>query len=102
MLALKTLFAPAAAAGLDASYELRLGDQRFHARVSGGRLELSRSAAVHPDAIIETDPATLAGVLWHGRDISEATRSGDIRLEGTSSLLRQFLGLFPLPEPVHR
>jgi DNA-binding HxlR family transcriptional regulator len=97
MLALKTLFVPAAAKGLDASYELRLGEQRFHARVSDGRLDLSRGTAEHPDAIIGTDPATLAGVLWHGRTLSEAIRSGEIRLEGDRSVANRFLQLFPLP-----
>jgi DNA-binding HxlR family transcriptional regulator len=99
MLALKTLFIPDAAKGLDASYELRLGEQRFHARVSNGRLDLSRGTAEHPDAIIGTDPATLAGVLWHGRTLSEAIRSGEIRLDGDRSVANRFLQLFPLPEP---
>jgi DNA-binding HxlR family transcriptional regulator len=36
ILALRTLFDPRAADGLRASYELRLGEQRFHARVAGG------------------------------------------------------------------
>jgi DNA-binding HxlR family transcriptional regulator len=67
MLALKTMFDPAAAAGLTASYELRFGDQWFHARVSDGALSITRGAAERPDATIETDPATLAAVLWHGR-----------------------------------
>ncbi|HWB69029.1 MAG TPA: helix-turn-helix domain-containing protein, partial [Solirubrobacterales bacterium] len=42
VLALRSLFDPAAAEGLEASYELRLGDESFAATVSGGALDLSR------------------------------------------------------------
>jgi DNA-binding HxlR family transcriptional regulator len=71
MLALKTMFDPAAAAGLTASYEFRFGDQHFHARVSGGALTITREAAEDPDATFDTDPVTLAAVLWHGQGSDE-------------------------------
>ncbi|MBV8990746.1 MAG: transcriptional regulator [Solirubrobacterales bacterium] len=99
VLALKTLFDPAAAAALDARYELRLGEQRFALRIRGGTLETSRGEVEHPDAIIETDPATLAGVLWHGRSLARAERSGALALRGDRAAARRFLDLFPLPEP---
>jgi len=100
ILALQTLFAPSAADGLSASYELRLGQHRFHARVAGGRLEVVRGAAPEPDATIETDPATLSAVLWHGRRLAEAQRSKDIKIEGSRPAVTRFLKLFPLAEPV--
>jgi DNA-binding HxlR family transcriptional regulator len=99
MLALKTLFDPAAAGALEAEYELRLGDQRFRARLAAGRLELVRGTAERPDAVIETDPGTLAAVLWHGRRLADAERAGDLRTEGRRSAARRFLRLFPAPEP---
>jgi DNA-binding HxlR family transcriptional regulator len=97
MIALKSLFAPSAADGLDASYELRFGEHRFHVRVSDGRLDVVREGADAPDATIETDPGTLATVLWHGRKIDEARRSGDLAIEGDGPAVARFLGLFPLP-----
>jgi DNA-binding HxlR family transcriptional regulator len=99
ILALKTAFAPFAAEGVEASYELRLGEYRFHARLSDGRLDLSRGGADHPEAIIETDPVTLARLVWHGRSLAEAERSGDVKLQGSRAAAQQFLDLFPLPEP---
>jgi DNA-binding HxlR family transcriptional regulator len=104
MLALKTLFAPTAATRRAASYELRLEEHRFHVRVADGRLDISRGEANHPSAIIETDPATLASVLWHGRDLADAQRSGKLRLVGSKSAAQRFFTLFPLPEQaaVHR
>jgi DNA-binding HxlR family transcriptional regulator len=97
MIALKSLFAPSAADGLDASYELRFGEHRFHVRVSDGRLDVVREGADAPDATIETEPGTLATVLWHGRKIDEARRSGDLAIEGDGPAVARFLGLFPLP-----
>ena len=69
VIALKTLFAPSAADGLSASYELRLGEQHF--RLRGGRRAARASPAGaprRPTPTIETDAGTLATVLWHGRD----------------------------------
>jgi len=97
-LALKTLFAPSVAGGLDATFELRLGEQRFRARVDDGRFEIARGEPASPDAIIEADPSTLAGVLWHGRSVRQPLRTGELTFEGDRSLAETFLGLFPLPD----
>jgi DNA-binding HxlR family transcriptional regulator len=97
VIALKSLFDPAGADGLDASYELRLGDQRFRIDVADGRLDVARGGAAAPDAIIETDPGTLATVLWHGRRLDEARRAGDVAIEGDRRAVARLLALFPLP-----
>jgi DNA-binding HxlR family transcriptional regulator len=99
VLALKTLFDPAAAGSIDEELELRLDGERFRARVANGALEVARGAANAPLAIIRTDPATLSRVLWHGRKLSAAMRSGDVRIEGDVPVARRFLALFPAPEP---
>jgi DNA-binding HxlR family transcriptional regulator len=98
MLALQTVFDPSAADGLSASYELRLGEHTFHARVSDGRLELARESANAPDAIIDTDTGTLAAVLWHGRPLGDARRDSAIKLEGSRSAVERFLKAFPPPQ----
>jgi DNA-binding HxlR family transcriptional regulator len=98
VIALKSLFDPAGADGLDASYELRLGDQRFRIEVADRRLDVARGGAAAPDAIIETDPGTLATVLWHGRRLDEARRAGDVAIEGDRRAVARLLALFPLPE----
>jgi DNA-binding HxlR family transcriptional regulator len=99
VLALKTLFAPAAAGDLDASYGLRLGEQHFAVRVADGELAVARGDVDRPAAIIESGPGTLASVLWHGRPLDDALRAGDIAIEGSKRMVRRFLTLFPLPEP---
>jgi DNA-binding HxlR family transcriptional regulator len=99
MLALLTLFDAPAAAGFSARVELRFGEQFFHARVANGHLEVARAAAEIPDTVIETDPATLAQVLWHGRPLAEAQRSGAIAIDGDRAAFERFVGLFPTPQP---
>jgi DNA-binding HxlR family transcriptional regulator len=102
VLALKSEFDPAAASRLSASYELRLGVNHFHVEVADGRIEVGRGAAAEPDAILTTDSGTLASLLWNGRQLAEALRSGDIQIEGSRTMVTCFLGLFPLPEPATR
>ncbi len=99
VLSFRTMFDPRAADGLEASYELRLGEDRFRAEVVDGRFEISRGNAERPDASIETYPATLAALVYEGRPLAEALRSGDVKIEGDESAVERFLGLFPLPEP---
>jgi DNA-binding HxlR family transcriptional regulator len=96
VIALKSLFAPAAG-GTAGSYELRLGEQRFRLEVADERVEIARGSAPAPDATIETDPGTLASILWHGRKLDEARRAGDIAIEGDRTAVTRLLALFPLP-----
>jgi DNA-binding HxlR family transcriptional regulator len=97
VIALKSLFDPGAANGLNATYELRLGEQRFGVGVADGAIDVGRGTADAPDAILETDPATLATVLWHGRKLDEALRAGEVRVEGNRRAVARFVRLFPLP-----
>jgi len=91
VIALITTFDPAAADGRDETYELRLDEQPFRLRVAGGRLDAARGSADRPDALIATDPATLAQVLWHGGKLSQ------FEIEGDKDAAKRFVKLFPLP-----
>ena len=95
VLAMKALFAPERAGALQGRWELRLGDQRFTARVSAQRLEVERGGARDPDAVIATDPSTLQQVLWHGRSPSD----GQLEIAGDRAKAKRFLALFPAPRP---
>jgi DNA-binding HxlR family transcriptional regulator len=95
VIALRTLFDPAAAAGVDVTVELRLGEDGFRSRVAGGRLELARGSAERPDAVVASSPGALAAVLWHDRPLAEALRTGDVEIEGSAPAVRRFLGAFP-------
>lgn len=99
VLSFRTMFDPRAAEGLTASYELRFGEDQFHAVVDDSRFEISRGSADRPDAIVETDSDTLATLVYAGRPLAEVLESGDLKIEGDGSAVERFLELFPLPEP---
>jgi DNA-binding HxlR family transcriptional regulator/putative sterol carrier protein len=96
-LALRGLFDARAADGLRATYELRLGEDRFRIEVADDQLEVSRGEIDQADATIDTDPDTLNGVLWGGRTLTEAERSGTLTIEGDKAAVKRFLGLFSVP-----
>jgi DNA-binding HxlR family transcriptional regulator len=99
ILSFRTMFDPVAAEGLEAVYELRFGEESFSAVVADGRFEIERGGAEEPDAIIESDPATLAALAYEGASLDGAVRSGELRIEGEREAVERFLGLFSLPEP---
>jgi DNA-binding HxlR family transcriptional regulator len=98
-LALKSDFDARAAEGVSATYELRVGEDRFAVEVDDGRIEVARGGAEEPDAVIATDTQTLPALLFEGRELAEAIRAGDIGIEGSRRAVERFLGLFPPPEP---
>jgi DNA-binding HxlR family transcriptional regulator len=99
VLSLRTMFDSAAAEGLEASYELRLGEDSFRAEVVGGSFEIERGVPDGPDAVIEGDPGALVALIYEGRELDEALRSGEVRIEGDRQAVERFLALFPLPQP---
>ena len=99
VLALRARFDPGAAEGLRATYELGLGEDRFRIDVAGDGFEAVRGSADQADATIDTDPDTLGAVLWGGRSLTDAQRSGKLTIEGDKATVQRFVRLFPIPEP---
>ena len=113
VLALRSLFDPEATTGLEASYELVLDGEAFTVRVVDGELEIGRGEAAlagggsrsagsrteQPTLRIETDPATLAGLLTGELPLDDGLASGAVEIEGTKREARRFLASFPMPEP---
>jgi DNA-binding HxlR family transcriptional regulator len=97
ILALGTFFDGEAAGELNARYELRLGENTFNVRIADHAIDVDRGAATDPDAIIETDAATLSALIWERRDLAGALRAGDIAIEGDKGAVTRFLALFPPP-----
>jgi DNA-binding HxlR family transcriptional regulator len=97
IIALRTLFDARAAGDLTATYELRLGDQAFRARVGGGELELERGEAPEADATLVCDPWPLGRMLWQGYALEDAESAGDASVKGDRRAVARFLQLFPLP-----
>jgi DNA-binding HxlR family transcriptional regulator len=99
VLALRSLFDPAAAGEAEVRCELRIDGERFHVEVGGGEIDLGRGPAAAPAFAIETETDTLAAVLTGQLGLDEALESGAAKLEGSVREASTFLRLFPMPEP---
>jgi DNA-binding HxlR family transcriptional regulator len=85
VLALKSTFQPEKAEGLAASYELRLGKEGlpFRIAISDAGFEAARGEADEPDAVIRSDPDTIAGVVFRGNRLGRAVEDGDVEIDGS-------------------
>ena len=99
ILSLRTLFDPELAGDASVRLDLHLGDQRFRAEVSDGRLEIEPGEARGPDAVVDTDAGTLLAVAHGRRELKAALRVKELEIEGDRGAVERFLGLFTLPEP---
>jgi DNA-binding HxlR family transcriptional regulator len=100
IVSLRTLFRPDLAGDFRATVELRLANHRYRVTIRDGAIEAVRGEATSPDATIDTDPGTLIALLHGHRKLADALASGDITFEEDAKVVKRFLGLFPLPEPV--
>ncbi len=101
ILAMRTMFSPEAAKGLRATYELLLGEERFYAKVGGGRFEIEPGDIKNPDATISApDHMSLVDVVFNDRSLAQAEFSGDLEAAGNKRAVARFVELFPLPDPV--
>jgi DNA-binding HxlR family transcriptional regulator/putative sterol carrier protein len=96
MLALRATFRPDAARGLRASYELRLGEIVFHARVAKGALEVAEGPLADADLTLETD-LTLRRLMTGELSPRDAIKSGKVRAAGKLELLDRFVEMFQIP-----
>jgi len=100
ILALRSLFDEEAASELIATYELRIGADRFRVAITDGELELGRGAVEDPTATIAfADAPTFAAILAGQLPLDEALAAGAAQLEGSKQAAKRFLRLFPMPEP---
>jgi DNA-binding HxlR family transcriptional regulator len=83
VLALKTAFQPDKAEGVEARYELWLGEIPFKIAVKGGRFEAARGETETPDATIRSDPGAIAGVVFGGRRLGKAVDAGEVEVDGS-------------------
>ena len=106
VLSLMALFDGTAAAGFEATVGLRLGADEFRLVVADGRLAVSRGeagspgTAGQPEAVLDTDVATLLTLLRTDRPLADAVEAGTLRLTGDPAVADRLRRLFPAPEPV--
>ena len=72
MLSLKMLFDGNRAEGITAEIALHIGDERFAIRVANGELAIARGEIDNPDAVIDTDTATLLSIVRAEQSVDDA------------------------------
>lgn len=101
IVALRTIFRPEAAAGVRASFELRVGSIVLHALVANKRVHVAAGPLEGADLVIEAGPgirALLAGEIT----AQQARKNGIVRLNGKTKpeMLELFAKLFRIdPKP---
>lgn len=90
VLALEATFSPEQAADLRASYELRLGEERFAVEIEGGTFGVARGTPRKADAIIEAEPQRLREVIFGEQKLA----GSPIEIRGDAKLGRMFFKLF--------
>jgi DNA-binding HxlR family transcriptional regulator/putative sterol carrier protein len=97
VMGMRTMFQPDAAAGLNLTYELRLGAERFRVHVENARLEVTRGATTQPDAILTSDVGTLKRLIFEGLTLEDALDSGKLEVSGDLARVAELLELFKMP-----
>ncbi len=73
---------PEMLAGIEATYEFRIGETTALLRVHDGRAELLPEGSATPGAVISMDAATMAAVGAGRQTIGEASAAGAITIDG--------------------
>ena len=74
-------FQPEAAIGLKETYEFRIGDEVFYARINDGTIETGQGHAGNPDLVMVADPQTFLD-LASKLPLVQAIASDTVRVEG--------------------
>ena len=94
-LAMKTAFDGKRAGALRARVELCLDGDRFHADIEHGEFRIARGAARTADAILDTNVATMRGLVFGSLSLTDALRSRAVRLTGDQRVATRFVNCFP-------
>src|SRR5262249_21579474 len=95
LLALKTVFEPAAAT--DATFALGIDGAWFGVMVISGPIDITHGRTEHPAVTFETDVATFRSVAFGREPITEAERDGRLTVLGNRYLAERFARMFPSP-----
>jgi len=100
MLSFRTMLSAERAEGVKARIAFRLGEEVFAARLRKGRMDIVRGEGEQSDFTMESDPVTVASIVYGGRPIADAEAAGLLRLAGDRALAERFVTLFPLPAKI--
>ncbi len=96
LLALKTVFDPAAA--LEATFALRVDGDWYRLTVADHSIDITRARTERPTVTFETDVATLRSVAFGREPVTEAQRDGRLRVIGDRRAAESFARMFAVQD----
>ena len=97
MLSFRTMIDRSRSGAFDAQVGFRFGAETFLAVVDASGITIRRADPDGAVVVFETDPMTLASVVYGGRPIADAVTAGALTIGGDAALAETFVTLFPLP-----
>jgi SCP-2 sterol transfer family len=95
LLALKTVFDPAAAPP-GAVFALGIDGDWYRLTAAGGAIDIARGRAGDAAVTFETDVATLRSVAFGREPVAAAERDGRLTVHGDRRLAERFARMFPV------
>lgn len=102
VLAMEAFVDPAAAEGVRAVYEFRVGEEVFHVRVADGTVEASHGPAQLPDATLVMDSEVLVALASGTTTLAGARKAKSVAVSGDREALRRLRVLFRRPTQASR
>lgn len=96
LIAMKAVFDPEAAVGIDETYAYRIDGEELHAWVHGGRVETGLGLGRDPAFVLTTDARTLRDIVAGDLRLGEALKTGQAKLTGDTEALVRSTRLFGL------
>lgn len=97
MMSFRTMIDRTRSGAFGASVGFRFGAETFVAVVDAHGITVRRDEPVETGVTFDTDPPTLASIVYGGRPIADAEGAGSLSLAGDRALAEAFVTLFPLP-----
>ena len=97
MLSFRTMFTRDMADGMHARIGFRFGAEEFIGDVDGDWIHIRRGAPVDAGVLFDSDPATMASIIYGKRPFEDAELAGALRIDGDRALAVRFATLFVVP-----
>lgn len=97
MMSFRTMINAERAGDLSAVIGFRFGGEVFVARIADGGIAIAREEPDTVELLFDTDPMTMASLVYGGRPFADAEAAGALRMRGDRALADRFVTLFPLP-----
>ena len=98
MMSFRTMYAPDAAHPDLATVGFLFGEEGFVAELSPDDIRIRREPPESCALLVDTNPVSLASIVYGGRPIADAEASGELVVTGDRALLDRFVTWFVLPE----